>query len=147
MLKVSCLNIDGRENASTESNTRCHNCVVVPTFTTMRIGYDFRFITKDNRADFEQFQYFFRKTFNESKDFPDVISVWNCSPSGYQCSKPYFVDQMNASLFQKIDGVLDLILDGKAIGWLVLFNINGRPKYCATAYNQMISDEVRHSLS
>ena len=71
----------------------------------------------------------------------------DCPSDHKDCVAPNFVNWMNASLFQKIDSVIDLFEGQKINRRLLLFNISGRPKYCLTYENQNISEEVRHLLS
>ena len=62
---------------------------------------------------------------------------------------PKFVDQMNDRLFAQIDGVVDFDFrerNGGKSGWLLLFNINGRPMTCFTWEGEDISKEVRHEV-
>ena len=62
--------------------------------------------------------------------------------------RPHFLTQMNESVFQQIGGVVDYNFGNKSgvhrSGWIFLFNIDGRPKFCATEENQTLSDDVRH---
>ena len=58
---------------------------------------------------------------------------------------PMWVRHMNASIFKQIGGVIyyNFKSSSSTSGWIILFNIDGRPKYCATDQNNL-SDEVRH---
>ena len=59
-----------------------------------------------------------------------------------QCiDTPIFVPQMNDSLFTHIEGVVDINTTDRR-GYLILFQINGRPKYCFTSEGKNISEEV-----
>ena len=62
------------------------------------------------------------------------------------CQFPPFAQQMDASLFEKIDGVIKTIesSDDKNFGYLLLLNIDGRPKICFTSLSGDISEQVRH---
>ena len=59
-------------------------------------------------------------------------------------SLPVFVTQLNQSLFERIDGIVYYSYKTGANGWLLLFNINGRPKYCFTSKKEEeeLSEEV-----
>ena len=63
------------------------------------------------------------------------------------CDIPKFVDQMNATLFVKIDGAVDFNFkesdDGKS-GHFLIINIDGRPMGCFAFEDEDISEEVRH---
>ena len=62
------------------------------------------------------------------------------------CSGPSFVAQMQPLIFEKIDAIVDYSFgytDPYLSGWLVLFNIDGRPKYCFTREDENISSSVR----
>ena len=64
------------------------------------------------------------------------------------CGVPKFVHQMDDKLFAKIESVVDFNFgrdDGKS-GYLLLLNIEGRPKTCFTLENEEISAEVRHKI-
>ena len=58
---------------------------------------------------------------------------------------PIWVRHMKAFIFQRIGGVIYYNYGEypSTSGWIILFNIEGRPKYCATDQNSL-SDEVRH---
>ena len=55
---------------------------------------------------------------------------------------PQFVHRMNPSIFKTIGGVVDYKYDSKNV-YLLLFNIEGRPKYCITPWNEL-SNGVRY---
>ena len=59
-------------------------------------------------------------------------------------SLPVFVTQLSQSLFERIDGIVYYSYKTGANGWLLLFNINGRPKYCFTSKEEEeeLSEEV-----
>ena len=61
---------------------------------------------------------------------------------------PPISTQMDQKLFETIGGVVYyLFSDSKGrtfSGWLILFNIEGRPKYCFTAEGKDLSNDVRH---
>ena len=46
---------------------------------------------------------------------------------------PQFVDQIDSKLMAQIDGITDLI--GFGGGFIILFNIEGVPKFCTTGYS------------
>ena len=69
-----------------------------------------------------------------------------CGLSRSKCKIPQFVGQLNDSLFENIDGVVDYNYGKGYSGWLVLFSIDQTLKYCFTAENQNISEEVRHRV-
>ena len=56
---------------------------------------------------------------------------------------------MSASIFAKIDGVVDYKSEtnGTKSGHFLLFNIDGRPKICFTSEDEDISEEVTHIMS
>ena len=56
---------------------------------------------------------------------------------------PPFVTQMDQKVFKTIGGVVYYIFSDSS-GWLILFNIEGRPKYCCTAQGKPLSEDVRH---
>ena len=58
-----------------------------------------------------------------------------------RCAVPLFVEEMDDSLFSKIEGVLDLKIEGTE-GYLIHFKIDGRPKYCFTLEEKPLSEEV-----
>ena len=59
-------------------------------------------------------------------------------------NRPKFVREMNSSIFETIGGVIDYNFGGKARpGYVLLFNIEGKPKYCFTPRDDF-SEEVRH---
>ena len=72
---------------------------------------------------------------------------YKCANSGDElCFIPQFVQQMDDSMFARIDGVVDFNLraDGGKSGWFLILNINGAPKGCFTFEKEDISEEVRH---
>ena len=73
----------------------------------------------------------------------------NQSCASIDCFVPQFVDKINDTLFARIDGVVDFNLkgsEGGKSGWLLLLNIEGRPKICFTFEGEDISEEVRHKV-
>ena len=52
-------------------------------------------------------------------------------------SLPLFVTELNQSLFERIDGIIYYSYKTGANGWLLLFNINGRAKYCFTSTKRL----------
>ena len=78
----------------------------------------------------------------------DIMKATDCSsdePSN--CLPPKFMVQMDDSLFQSIDGIIRTIESMEPIGFqdfLLLFNIEGRPKLCVTPLLASISEQVRH---
>ena len=56
---------------------------------------------------------------------------------------PQFLHRMNASIFKTIGGVVDHHLRGSTFGYVLLFNIDGKPKYSFTPWNELWN-EVRH---
>ena len=58
---------------------------------------------------------------------------------------PMWVSHMKASIFKRIGGVIYYNFGStpSTSGWIILFNIEGRPKYCATDQNNL-SDQVIH---
>ena len=54
---------------------------------------------------------------------------------------PHFVHELNGTLFEKIEGVVDYKYGEGHKGWLFLFNIDGRVKYCFTT-KYLLSTEV-----
>ena len=64
------------------------------------------------------------------------------------CKIPQFVRQMNATLFAKIEGIVDFDFKTKGVksGYFLLFNIEGKPKACFTFEGEDISAEVRHKV-
>ena len=68
---------------------------------------------------------------------------------GDDCNVPQFVYQMNGSLFAQIDGVADFNFmseSGGKSGYLMLLNIEGRPKFCFTFEGDDITRQVRHKV-
>ena len=67
---------------------------------------------------------------------------------GSRCVIPLFVDQIDSTLFAQIEGVVDFNLKSKGgkSSWLLLLNIEGRPKYCFTFEGEGISEGVRHQI-
>ena len=61
---------------------------------------------------------------------------------------PPFVTQMDQNVFQTIGGVVYYMFTNSKgsifSGWLIVFNIEGRPKYCFTAEGKPLSNDVRH---
>ena len=71
----------------------------------------------------------------------------SCDSNG--CNLPQFVHQMNATLFAKIDGVVDFNFkseSGGKSGYFLLLNIEGKPMGCFTFEDEDISEEVRHKV-
>ena len=56
---------------------------------------------------------------------------------------PQFYKEMDQKIFESIGGVVYYIFSDLS-GWLILFNIEGRPKYCFTAEGKPLSQNVRH---
>ena len=56
---------------------------------------------------------------------------------------PPISSQMDQKVFETIGGVVYYIFSDSS-GWLILFNIGGRPKYCFTAEGKDLSNDVRH---
>ena len=86
---------------------------------------------KDNEKDYWNYR-------------PIDVSLSKCERMEDICQKPKFVDQMDGNLFKKIDGVVDYNFGGGVSGHLLLFNIDGTPKYCFTGEDKDLSDEVSH---
>ena len=91
---------------------------------------------------------FYKDSTNKSEYFEfNPFEEWlqsDCSQSQKEmCRVPLFVQQMDDSLFRAIDSVVDFSLKrGSVSGHLILFNIEGKPKYCTTIEGQSLSDEV-----
>ena len=71
---------------------------------------------------------------------PGVLQYSNCSNI---CPSIPMVDQMNASLFARIDSIADYnIKQSDKSGHILVFDINGQPFYCIQPENQSLSKEV-----
>ena len=57
---------------------------------------------------------------------------------------PKFVQQMNETLFERIGGIVYYNFDKYTFGWLLFFNIDGRPKYCHSPQFRDLPEGVRH---
>ena len=56
---------------------------------------------------------------------------------------PLFVNNMNQSIFSQIEGVVEFNTTARPQwGYLILFQINGRLKYCTTFDGQYFPEEV-----
>ena len=100
-----------------------------------------------DKSDIKFSQLFFCNKFiqTECQIFTPVID-FKSKIKPIATNPPKFVTEMNSSLFERIGGVIDYNF-GKIngvfkSGWVLLFNIDGRPKYCVT--ESELSDEVRH---
>ena len=81
--------------------------------------------------------------------YPNIDGVFPKTTTQVKRSDwPPFVTQMDQNVFETIGGVVYYIFSDssnrKFSGWLIVFNIEGRPKYCFTAEGKPLSEEVRH---
>ena len=62
------------------------------------------------------------------------------------CFIPSFVEQISSDLFKQIIGIIDVwIKNTKSVelkGYLILFNINRKPKFCFNEFKKSLSIEV-----
>ena len=81
------------------------------------------FVAMDT-SNYSNHYYFFPSSCNETAN--------NCSaPYGHRYLLPQFVRIMNKPLLKQMEGIIDYYFPhNKNSGWLLLFNIGGRPKYC-----------------
>ena len=70
----------------------------------------------------------------------DIISGEDLDPK----LLPQLVTRINSTLFERIGGVLYYDVNPQTSGWLLFFNIDGRPKYCFTEEDKDLSEQVRH---
>ena len=62
-----------------------------------------------------------------------------------KCVVPPFVQNMNETLFQSIEGIVDFDIEVRHLsGHLFLFEIDGKPKICFALLNHLTSEEVKH---
>ena len=75
---------------------------------------------------------------------PRHIQYSDCSNI---CPSIPMVDEMNASLFARIDSIADYnIKQSDKSGHILLFDINGQPFYCIQPENQSLSEEVKYEF-
>ena len=71
------------------------------------------------------------------------LSVNQCSLR--RCPSIQFIDQMNDTLFKRIDSIVDYRIDDR-FGHILLFDITGRPYYCSQPENESLSEKVFNEL-
>ena len=80
--------------------------------------------------------------------FYDTL-LWQKKNQCYQggtnyCIVPTFVSEIDVYLFRKVSAIVDYRFGSKEqSGWILLFNIDGKPKYCFTREGEDLSNEVQ----
>ena len=59
------------------------------------------------------------------------------------CFVPNFVKQIDSNLLKQIDGITDVNnISTQRVGHLILFNIDGKPKFCFIEFGKDLSNDV-----
>ena len=88
-------------------------------------------INKANKSEQKYIDY----NEDENKLLTTTCNRW------HPCPNTTFFDQMNDTLVIKIESIVDYNISNRFVH-ILLFDINGRPKYCVQPDNQSLSQEV-----
>ena len=82
----------------------------------------------------------------DTSNFTNHYFFWpnRCNERSNECLEPWpgfyfevFLKYMDKSLLNQIEGIVEYYFPHNNIsGWVLLFNINGRPKYCFQSGDQ-----------
>ena len=126
----------------TNLGVECESSYGVNPFRKSIPSADYLIVNKDMFYSGNKYSNLFFNRTSKSLLFYFNGAWFDCKTQVTLCSPiPVFIEQMDVTLFSQLEGVIDFISKERKDSYLLLFRINGRPKFCTTL-SEELSPEV-----